>query len=141
MHAQSASLEAWLPFNPLRTANWAHGVQGSLRLLHEQILDALNLTHTYFIPDEPTPAKLVPRFDRDLASLPGMLDIGTDNTSWASSAFTSGALASTAVDLGIFYENLCAGRLMSAAMMKEMTSNHFRCHLQSFKSKFGYGPV
>jgi D-alanyl-D-alanine carboxypeptidase len=91
-----------------------------LKLLHEQILDPLNLKNTYFIPYEPAPAKLVTGFDRDLAKIPGMLDIAPDNTSWATLAFTSGAMASTADDLGIFFDNLFAGKLLSPSMMKEM---------------------
>jgi D-alanyl-D-alanine carboxypeptidase len=92
------------------------------QLLHEQIIDPLNLEHTYFIPYETAPAPLVTGFDRDLASIPGMLAIGSDNTSWATSAFSSGALASTAADLGIFFEHLFAGALLSPSTMEEMTT-------------------
>ncbi len=91
-----------------------------LELLHEQILDPLNLKNTYFIPYEPAPAKLVTGFDRDLAKIPGMLEIAPDNTSWATLAFTSGAMASTADDLGVFFDNLFAGKFLSPAMLKEM---------------------
>jgi D-alanyl-D-alanine carboxypeptidase len=92
------------------------------QLLHEQILDPLNLENTYFIPYEPAPAQLVIGFDRDLASIPGMLTIATGNTSWATSAFTSGAMASTAEDLGIFFERLFSGALLSPSTMEEMTA-------------------
>jgi D-alanyl-D-alanine carboxypeptidase len=92
------------------------------QLLHEQIIDPLNLEHTYFIPYEQAPARLVPGFERDMASIPGMLDIGVDNTSWATAAFTSGALASTADDLGVFFDHLFTGDLLSPASMKEMTT-------------------
>ena len=92
----------------------------ALQLLHEQILDPLNLKNTYFIPYEPAPARLVTGFDRDLAKIPGMLEIAPDNTSWATLAFTSGAIASTADDLGVFFDNLFAGKLLSPAMMEEM---------------------
>lgn len=91
-----------------------------LQLLHEQILDPLNLKNTYFIPYESEPAKLVTGFDRDLASIPGMLDINPDNTSWATLAFTSGAMASTADDLGVFYESLFTGKLLDSSTMEEM---------------------
>jgi D-alanyl-D-alanine carboxypeptidase len=93
-----------------------------LQLLHEQIIDPLKLEHTCFIPYEKAPARLVTGFDRDLAHFPGMLDITPDNTSWATLAFTSGAIASTADDLGIFFENLFAGKFLSPATMKEMTT-------------------
>jgi D-alanyl-D-alanine carboxypeptidase len=91
-----------------------------LQLLHEQILKPLNLKHTYFIPYEQTPARLVTGFDRDLAKIPGMLEINPDNTSWATLAFTSGAIASTADDLGVFFENLFAGKLLAPSTMEEM---------------------
>jgi D-alanyl-D-alanine carboxypeptidase len=90
------------------------------QLLHEQIIDPLNLEHTYFIPYETAPTQLVTGFDRDMASIPGMLAIGTDNTSWATSAFTSGAMASTAEDLGIFFDSLFAGELLSPSTVEEM---------------------
>ena len=91
-----------------------------LELLHDQILDPLDLKNTYFIPYEPAPARLVTGFDRDLAKIPGMLEIAPDNTSWATLAFTSGAMASTADDLGVFFDNLFAGNLLSPAIMDEM---------------------
>lgn len=91
-----------------------------LQLLHEQIIDPLKLEHTYFISYEQAPAGLVTGFDRDLSHFPGMLEISPDNTSWATLAFTSGAMASTADDLGIFFENLFAGKFLSPMTMKEM---------------------
>jgi D-alanyl-D-alanine carboxypeptidase len=93
-----------------------------LQQLHEQIFDPLNLQDTYFIPYEPAPAKLVTGFDRDLAKVPGMLKIAPDNTSWATLAFTSGAIASNADDLGIFFDDLFDGKLLSTSTMKEMTN-------------------
>jgi D-alanyl-D-alanine carboxypeptidase len=93
-----------------------------LQLLHEQILDPLNLKNTYFIPYEPAPARLVTGFDRDLAKIPGMLDISPDNTSWATLAFTSGAMASNAHDLGVFFDNLFDGKLLSPSTLEEMTT-------------------
>jgi len=93
-----------------------------LQLLHEQILDPLNLTNTYFIAYEPAPASLVTGFDRDLAKIPGMLEITPGNTSWATLAFTSGAMASTADDLGVFFDNLFEGKLLLPSTMEEMTT-------------------
>jgi len=108
------------------------------QLLHEQIIDPLHLEHTYFIPYEPAPAGLVPGFDRDLSKIPGMLDIGVRNTSWATAAFTSGALASTADDLGIFYESLFAGKLLSPSSMAEMTT-FITAPNPGFDAQNGYG--
>ncbi len=90
--------------------------------LHEHIIDPLNLKNTYFIPYEQAPINLIPGFDRDLSVFPGMLDIGKNNTSWATAAFTSGALASTADDLAVFFERLFAGALLSQSTMSEMTT-------------------
>jgi D-alanyl-D-alanine carboxypeptidase len=95
--------------------------KSAAELLHEMIVDPLGMQHTYFIPYEPAPATLVPGWDRDLSHFPGMLDIGVKNTSWATAAYTSGALASNASDLATFYENLFTGALLSPAMLKEMT--------------------
>lgn len=108
------------------------------QLLHEQILDPLDLDHTYFVPYEPAPAGPVPGFDRDLSSFPGMLDIGSDNTSWATAAFTSGALASTAEDLGVFFDRLFAGALLSPATMGEMTA-FISAPNPDFPEQTGYG--
>jgi D-alanyl-D-alanine carboxypeptidase len=94
--------------------------KSALELLHGQILDPLNLKNTSFIPYEPAPARLVTGFDRDLAKIPGMLGINPDNTSWATLAFTSGAMASTADDLGVFYDNLFEGKLLLPSTMEEM---------------------
>ena len=91
-----------------------------LQLLHEQILDPLNLINTYLIPYEPAPARLVTGFDRDLAKIPGMLEITPGNTSWATLAFTSGAMASTADDLGVFFDHLFDGKLLSTASLDAM---------------------
>jgi D-alanyl-D-alanine carboxypeptidase len=106
--------------------------------LHEQIIDPLNLEHTYFIPYEQAPDNLVPGFDRDLSSFPGMLDISPDNTSWATAAFTSGALASTADDLGVFFERLFAGELLSPSTMSEMTT-FVSAPNPGFSEQNGYG--
>jgi D-alanyl-D-alanine carboxypeptidase len=108
------------------------------QLLHEQIINPLNLKHTYFIPYETAPARLVTGFDRDLASIPGMLTISTGNTSWATSAFSSGAIASTAEDLGILFERLFAGALLSPSTMEEMTT-FIDASNPSFPEQTGYG--
>jgi D-alanyl-D-alanine carboxypeptidase len=96
--------------------------QPVVRLLREEILDPLNLTNTFFVPYESAPDRLVRGYDRDLTHIPGLFDIGKNNTSWATSAFTSGALASTAADLGNFFSVLSAGELLGPATMDLMTT-------------------
>jgi D-alanyl-D-alanine carboxypeptidase len=110
----------------------------AVQLLRENILEPLKLQNTYFIPYEPTPEKLVRGFDRDLTHMPGLFEIGQGNTSWATSAFTSGALASTANDLGVFLENLSAGTLLSPALMREMTT-FIEAPNPGFTEQKGYG--
>lgn len=108
------------------------------RLLREQILNPLGMQSTYFLPYDQAPALLVPGFDRDMSSFPGMLDIGTDNTSWATGAVASGALASTAEVLGVFFEQLFAGMLLSPATMAEMTT-FIDAPNSGFSEQMGYG--
>lgn len=92
------------------------------QLLRDELIGPLKLRNTYFVPYEQAPATLVRGFDRDLAHVPGLLEVGGDDTSWPTAAFTSGALASTADDVGVFYENLFAEALLSPSTMKEMTT-------------------
>jgi D-alanyl-D-alanine carboxypeptidase len=108
------------------------------QLLHEQIIDPLGLRHTFFVPYEQAPAGPVPGFDRDLASFPGMLEVASDNTSWATAAFTSGALASNAEDLGIFFDSLLAGELLDPATLVEMTT-FIDAPNPGFSAQTGYG--
>jgi len=110
----------------------------AVQLLHEIIIDPLGLQHTFFVPYEQTPAALVPGWDRDLSHFPGMLDIGVKNTSWATGAYTSGALISNASDLATFYENLFDGALLSPTMMKEMTA-YIDAPNPGFAEQTGYG--
>ncbi|MGB8984409.1 MAG: serine hydrolase domain-containing protein [Anaerolineales bacterium] len=120
-----------------RIAEEASG-KPAVQLLHEQIIDPLDLEHTYFIPYEKAPVELVPGFDRDISSFPGMLNISPDNSSWATAAFTSGALASTADDLGVFYESLFAGSLLPPSKMTEMTT-FIPASNPGFSEQTGYG--
>ena len=110
----------------------------SAELLRSSIIDPLMLANTYFVPYEQAPATLVRGFDRDLSHFPGLLDIGTGDTSWATAAFTSGALASTADDLGVFYERLFAGALLSPSMMTDMTT-FVEAVNPGFEAQDGYG--
>ncbi len=112
--------------------------QTAAQLMREMIIDPLQLSNTYFIPYEPAPEMLVPGFDRDLSRFPGMLDISPGNTSWATAAFTSGALASTAEDLGKFYSALFAGDLLSPPSMQAMTT-FVAADNPGFEAQDGYG--
>jgi D-alanyl-D-alanine carboxypeptidase len=107
-------------------------------VMRQQIIAPLGLANTYFIPYEPAPPRLITGFDRDLSHFPGMLDVGPENTSWATAAYTSGALASTAGDLGTFYHSLFVGGLLSPASMKEMTT-FVDASNPGFEAQDGYG--
>jgi D-alanyl-D-alanine carboxypeptidase len=109
-----------------------------LQLYHEKILDPLNLEHTYFVPYEPAPATLITGYDRDLSHFPGMLDITPGNASWATLAFSSGAMVSTAEDLGVFLQDLMLGDLLSAPAMQEMTTFTDAIN-PGFSAQNGYG--
>jgi D-alanyl-D-alanine carboxypeptidase len=100
--------------------------------------DPLNLHNTYFVPYEPAPEALVSGFDRDLAHIPGLLEIGANDTAWATAAYTSGAFVSTAEDLGAFYDQLFAGALLSPPMMEEMTT-FVDAPNPGFAEQIGYG--
>ena len=92
------------------------------QLLRARIIDPLGLRNTYFVPYEKTPETLAGGFDRDLSHFPGLLDIGRENTSWATAAYASGALASTADDLGAFYALLFEGDVLSPDSLQAMTT-------------------
>jgi D-alanyl-D-alanine carboxypeptidase len=112
--------------------------QPAAQLMRDMISAPLGLTNTHFIPYEPAPRMLVPGFDRDLSRFPGMLEISPSNTSWATAAFTSGALASTADDLGTFYHALFAGELLSPPSMEAMTT-FVQADNPGFEAQDGYG--
>jgi D-alanyl-D-alanine carboxypeptidase len=112
--------------------------QTAAELLRARIIDPLDLQHTYFVPYEAAPPMLVTGYDRDLSRFPGMLDISPANTSWATAAFTSGSLASSADDLGAFYHSLFAGELLPPSAMQQMTT-FVRADNPGFESQNGYG--
>jgi D-alanyl-D-alanine carboxypeptidase len=108
------------------------------QLLRDDIFTPLELGNTYFVPYEQAPAMLVPGFDRDLSHFPGLLEVGRGDTSWPTAAFASGALASTADDLGVFYENLFDGSLLSPSTMNEITT-YISASNPGFPEQNGYG--
>lgn len=108
------------------------------QLLREKLLDPMNLTHTFFVPNEPEPDALLRGYDRDLSHFPGFLDIGVKSKSWATAAHASGALASTADDLGLFYSRLFAGELLSPDMMEAMLT-FIPASNPGFDPQVGYG--
>jgi len=94
----------------------------SATLIRERISKPLGLHNTYLVPNETAPETLVSGFDRDLIPLPGLYENTPDNISISTAAFTSGAMISTAEDLRIFYDGLFSDKLISPAILEEMTT-------------------
>jgi D-alanyl-D-alanine carboxypeptidase len=72
-----------------------------------------------------------------LLPTPGFYEVSAENTAWATSAFTSGALVATSRETALFFHNLLMGRILSAnslAVMKsfEPANNPDNEHLKYF---------
>jgi len=91
-------------------------------LLEDEIITPLDLKSTYLLPQAEIPQHLIPGFDRDLLPWPGLYQHKPDNTTWASLAFTSGAMATTANELLKFINALFDGELVSDELLKSMTN-------------------
>jgi CubicO group peptidase (beta-lactamase class C family) len=89
-------------------------------LYRQNIFEPLELHDTYFVPYEAAPPMLISGYDRDMLPLPGLHELKPNGVSVATAAYTSGAMASTADDLSIFYDGLFSGKLISSAMLDEM---------------------
>lgn len=91
-------------------------------LYRQNILEPLGLRNTYFVPYEDTPQMLISGYDRDMLPLPGLYELKPKAVSVATAAYASGAMASTADDLRRFYDGLFSGKLISPAILDEMTA-------------------
>lgn len=96
--------------------------QDMASLYRERILEPLRMNATYFIPYEDPPETLISGYDRDMLPLPGIFKLKPGDISAATAAYTSGAMASTADDLRIFYDGLFSGKLISPAMVEQMAA-------------------
>lgn len=94
--------------------------QSYAELLQNRIFTPLQLENTVFLPTTPIPSSLQTGYDRDLSHFPGMLTISPNNSSWASSAIASGALAANAADLALFFDALFNEKLISSESLAYM---------------------
>ncbi|MFZ5518037.1 MAG: serine hydrolase domain-containing protein [Candidatus Zhuqueibacterota bacterium] len=91
-------------------------------LLEDEIITPLELKSTYLLPQAKIPQNLIPGFDSDLLPWPGLYQHKPDNTAWASLAFTSGAMATTANEQLTFINALFDGGLVSDTLLKSMVN-------------------
>ncbi|MBN2010540.1 beta-lactamase family protein [candidate division KSB1 bacterium] len=108
------------------------------QLLHDEIITPLGLKSTFMLPAKNIPENLIIGYDRDLLPWPGIYEHKTDNTAWASLAYTSGGMASTAHELVTFINNIINGKLLSANSLKQMT-NFYHVEKQEYPYWTGYG--
>lgn len=106
-------------------------------LLHEKIIDPLDLKHTYIPPYDEIPVKLVEGYDRDVIPL-GINKIKTSNTSWSSMAYSAGALISNCTDLVKFINSLFKEELISSQSLEEMM-DFIACTDEDIPVQTGYG--
>jgi len=107
-------------------------------LLRERITAPLGLARTRILPDTAPPAGLLTGYDRDMIPWPGYYRLRPGARSWATVAFTAGAMVSTADELARFVEALAAGRLVSPDVRKEMLTFH-AAPMSATPAQRGYG--
>jgi D-alanyl-D-alanine carboxypeptidase len=88
------------------------------RVLRARIVDPLGLRDTYLAGDEEGP----PVIRTPIRISDRMVPSDYPYTSIATSAWTSGAMVSSAADLGTFFSALFDGRLVSSAALEQMTT-------------------
>jgi D-alanyl-D-alanine carboxypeptidase len=91
-------------------------------LYRDYLLKGLNIHNIIFSPYEGIPAGLVSGYDRKLLPTPGLYEVTAQNTAWATSAFTSGALVATSSDAALFFHNLFMGNIISDSSLSTMKS-------------------
>lgn len=88
-------------------------------ILRQEILEPNGLSDTFFAPSEGIPPRLVSGFDRSL--MPFHSEHRPAQTSWASLAYSSGAILSSAGDVAQFTRALFSGRIVSLQTLDLMT--------------------
>lgn len=106
-------------------------------LLHEKIIDPLNLENTCILPYDETPVKLVEGYDRDIIPF-GINRIMKSNTSWSSMAYSAGAIVSDCKDLVNFLSYLLSESIISNKYLEEMT-DFIDCTDEDIVVQTGYG--
>lgn len=88
-------------------------------LLHEIIIDPLELKNTYFLPYDGDPALLITGYDRDVIPL-GVNKIKPTNRAFASSGYSAGGIAANSSDIAIFLEALFSQKIISKDSLEKM---------------------
>jgi D-alanyl-D-alanine carboxypeptidase len=91
-------------------------------LYNELIFNNLNLNNIVFCPYNGTPEKLISGYDRKLLPTPGLYEVTSENTAWATSAFTSGALVANSEETALFFHHLLMGNIISEQSLNVMKS-------------------
>lgn len=89
-------------------------------LYNEYIFDLLDTDLLTLLPEDVCPPGLISGYDRDLLPTPGVYEVTPRNTSWASAAFTSGALAGNSEQTAWFFHNLLTGNILTPSSLLQM---------------------
>jgi len=109
-------------------------------LYREEILNPLDLRNTFFVPYENPPINLVSGYDQSLIPSPGYIQIKSDNTSWSTCAYASGAMVSTANDLLKFISSIVDTTIINNKSLELMTSFHQGADKkEKYNKYFGFG--
>jgi D-alanyl-D-alanine carboxypeptidase len=109
-------------------------------LIKDNIIRPLKLNNTYFLPDKKIPTTLINGYDRDLIPLPGWFVVKPNNTSWSSSAFGSGSMASTAKDILSFYNAFIDYKLIGDSCFNIMLNyQDSKSNKDLYQKHFGLG--
>jgi len=90
------------------------------QLYHDYIFNPLSINKISLVPQEEIPANLISGFDRKLLPTPGLYEVTSQNTAWASAAFTSGALVGNSEQTAIFFHKLLTGKIISLNSLNKM---------------------
>jgi D-alanyl-D-alanine carboxypeptidase len=111
-------------------------------LFREKIFQPLQLENSYFLPDDSVSQHLIAGFDRDLLPWIGRYEHQPDNPSWASLAYSSGAMAATAADVAAFTHGLFHNALVDSTCLEAMLDcQPVRAKDHPFWQGYGLGVV
>ncbi len=89
-------------------------------LYQEYIFEPLQIDNIRLLPQQTKPELLISGYDRALLPTPGLYEVSSENTAWASSAFTSGALVGNSETTAIFFHNLLMGKIINKNSLSTM---------------------
>ena len=89
-------------------------------LYDEYIFEPLQIDNIKLLPQQSKPELLISGYDRALLPTPGLYEVSPENTAWASSAFTSGALVGNSETTAIFFHNLLMEKIVNENSLSTM---------------------